>query len=235
MPFVPPSSCVMWLKANAGALDSLGFPCTNGASVATWEDQSGNGSNAAQSDGGSQPTFAATAINSRPSVHANGDSQFMNATIPSATQQDVFVVARWTRADSYFPSYSGLLTIGFPLIVGNVGSANLYAGGDMGGTHFVDGVATNAWGNFADAHIVEWLESSASIYNEVKLFTDRTYGGRFWIGDISEVLAFSAPLDEVDHAAVQTYLYNKYFTTTPPVVAARLIHRNRSIGTGLGV
>ncbi|MDB2447347.1 LamG domain-containing protein [bacterium] len=48
---------LMWVKSDQGLLDPSGDPVVEGARVATWQDQSGNGNDLVQTDASRRPTY----------------------------------------------------------------------------------------------------------------------------------------------------------------------------------
>lgn len=74
------SGLSIWLKADAGTSSS-----TNGALLTSWNDQSGNGVNATQSDPSStpRPRFVTNAMNGNPAIEFNGGGRFFNINYSS--------------------------------------------------------------------------------------------------------------------------------------------------------
>jgi hypothetical protein len=70
------SGLELWLKSDAGVLDASDNPITSdNTAVKTWQDQSGNGLHATQSNSSWQPVWrnAANGINGNPAVYFSGD------------------------------------------------------------------------------------------------------------------------------------------------------------------
>lgn len=89
---------VLWLKANAGTSTT-----TNGAPVATWNDQSGNGMVFSQSSANQQPLFEAGLINGFPAINfdnnaSSGQNDFLispdNALLDNTGGYSFFTVTR---------------------------------------------------------------------------------------------------------------------------------------------
>lgn len=68
------ASLALWLDADDASTITL-----NGSDVSQWDDKSGNGRNATQAVAASQPTYAATGFNSKPTLQFDGTSDFMRA------------------------------------------------------------------------------------------------------------------------------------------------------------
>src|SRR5579883_1373033 len=85
-----PGSLQLWLRADAGTITGIGNK------VASWQDQSGNGNNATQSNSSNQPILETNVLNGYPVVHFDANSRFLNLPnfMSSATQGEAFVVLR---------------------------------------------------------------------------------------------------------------------------------------------
>jgi hypothetical protein len=75
------SKLAIWYDASDGAtvLDAGGTPCTNGASVQTWQDKSGNSRHASATASAQRPAYYTAVQNGRAVVRATGAS-LMQAT-----------------------------------------------------------------------------------------------------------------------------------------------------------
>lgn len=124
-----------WYKADAGISVT-----TDGTSVATWEDQSGNGNNLAQTTSANQPTFrtASNGINGKPvlefirSASASASQFYLNTgfTGGSGTGFSFYIVTRTDPRDTGY-SFAGSFAIGDVSQNGTVNHrTNLY-GGDL--------------------------------------------------------------------------------------------------------
>jgi hypothetical protein len=102
----------VWFDATQGLFDATtggNAVTTNGASIARWEDQSGNGWHLTQSTAGSRPTLTTSALNSKNGVTFNGVSQHIRDTTNNAgnllsDKLFVFMVFK-------FQTYSGTSSI----------------------------------------------------------------------------------------------------------------------------
>lgn len=86
------SGLAIWLKADAGTSSS-----TNGAFLSSWNDQSGNGINATQSDPSNtpRPRFATNIMNGNPAIEFNGGGKFFNINLSSlGTEYTIITVLK---------------------------------------------------------------------------------------------------------------------------------------------
>lgn len=201
---------VGWWKAD-------GLSLSNGAAVGSWGDSSGVGSALAQATGANQPTFQTNVINGLPVVRFDGTNDVLNAT-GSFTPATVFAVAKYAAAT--FNSYDGLVTGGAAsnseaVLVGSAASANFFNSADLGlsdavyrlnGTSYaLSAMAApmNAWG------VVD-ITSAMFTALTIQVGQDRNNAGRFWNGDIAEVIVYDTVLSPTDRATVENYLATKY-------------------------
>ena len=106
-------SLVLWLRADAGVLDSLSGSIANNEGVGTWQDQSGQGKHVIQDTTGKRPIYKATGgPNSYPTFQFDGVNDYLRSTanmnIVGNEARHIFVVARSNSGDAY----SGLLGFG---------------------------------------------------------------------------------------------------------------------------
>lgn len=95
--FSPPQSAnlIRWLKGDAGVINDSDVAASNGDSVKTWQDQSGNGNDASQTTASNMPTYRTSIINSQPAVDWDSTDDYMelaDASWPSSTAQTIFIV-----------------------------------------------------------------------------------------------------------------------------------------------
>lgn len=111
----------LWLDANDIDGDGNGGNNpSNGSSVATWTDKSGNTKNATNGDAAHRPTYTTNALNSKPVVSFNGsvgqvlsagvanDWKFLSDTLNGSS---VFIVVKSTMADN---GHDFILNTGWP-------------------------------------------------------------------------------------------------------------------------
>jgi hypothetical protein len=90
------SGCKLWLDAND--INGNGTSTSNGATISTWYDKSGNGNNGTATG---SPTYSTTGLNtSYPSIYFNGSSWFLGSVAISTTALTAFVVTSFPLASA---------------------------------------------------------------------------------------------------------------------------------------
>jgi hypothetical protein len=85
----PPSQGrVLWLRADAGVHAAAGETMQEGALVARWSDQSGNGRDAAQEEAARRPTYVGQAIGDLPAVRFDGADDFLTNAVHNLAESD---------------------------------------------------------------------------------------------------------------------------------------------------
>ncbi len=88
------SNLRVWFRADSNVYRAGGNPAVDGQKVEDWEDLSGNGLHAIQTNGGAKPTLRTNAINGQPVVEFDGNNNWMGITgdVPEAgyTQYAIF-------------------------------------------------------------------------------------------------------------------------------------------------
>ncbi len=150
---------------------------SDGASVTTWSDLSGNANHAT---GGTSPTYSATGLNGQASVSFGVNSQLI---APAFTVGSIFVVGKSNNAT--FANYEGL--VGGPvtdpgnghILNGWAGSTGIYKAGS--GTFY------NSWqnGGLAASGIFSNINASSGWIGSFVTSTPTTTNTAIWIGYIS--------------------------------------------------
>jgi len=211
--------------------DSSNNP-SDGASVATWGDRSGNGNNFAESS--NQPTFKASWLNGKPAVEFDGsndvmsDSDFFTSVDFSAKDATMIIVYQPTNDTSYALTDTGSFG----------GDDRTYSNGNLFSSSFLNTRINN--GVFNEKYpaarsaatfglrINNSAESYIIYYNNRLQFDHTSYasshfqttGGAMKIGCgdstykldgfISEVLVFNTALSDNDFNAIHNYIDAKY-------------------------
>lgn len=209
-----PTIAGLKLHLKADAITGL----ADGAAVATWEDQSGEGNDATQGTAGERPTYQTNELNGKPVVRfdASDDGMLTSLTlvgpytiilvergragaglrtISSATANALISATRVDGLNAYInaviSNYS--VAVDTPVILGLVipAAAN--------GFYFVNGVDRTS-----GTHHENW--GQVAIGSE---------GGEYANTDLAEVIAYDSALSTADREAVEAYLAAKYAITIP--------------------
>ena len=212
----PPVTNGLKLSLDASALTGL----TNGATVTTWMDMSGNNNHAAATTTGRAATYQANALNGKPVVrfHSNGNASFNFNRV--ANIRTVFWVLKNTKpgfrfllGDSDYADFDPGDAPSFPLW--RASTPDVIRKG-----------TTKLMGNVVDGTTTALPSTSYSVLSLVttgdvranQLSLDRSIAGRSWAGDMAEVLIYDRALTTGEEVQVGSYLASKYGLTTayPP-------------------
>ncbi len=220
------SNLSLWLKA-----DSLGL--TDGASVSSWTDSSGNNHNATQVTTNAQPIFKTNILGGKPVIRFDGINDELSESLSvSNTNYTVFLVAKSTASAGSFH-----IAVGY----GNGSDGTLWMGQfnstneiTISGSSLANDLKTNA--DPAANHIYSVVANGGALYGYVDgssagvggalgnrpsdYLTLGSYSndGLPWQGDIAEVIVYNSSLSDSDRQQVENYLNTKYASNTAPVV-----------------
>ena len=223
-----PSGMILWLANDTGVV-------TSGSSVSAWDDQSGHGNNAVQSQAANQPTIV-NGNNGEKALHFNGSSGYLSVpslSINGLTGMTVFAVSANAVNNPNAAANSALL---FWPESANWG--NTYFGPFQTTSHFRFGTTqssndslytfsftrTNSFG------LSEWEHSGStdSLYFNGKSVAN--YSGKlstlagvsntltigqgisnsYFTGDVSEIIIYQRALSAAERSVVEKYLMGKY-------------------------
>lgn len=224
---------ILWLDA----ADDDSFVYSSGAEVSQWRDKSGNNFHANQSTTAVQPTRN-TNNNSRKSVNfvaANGDYMIISSGISLPNDASIFIVYK-SSVQSY--QYAVLIdnyhgqggNYGFVIQRVSTNSQFYYANaGD--GAGFID-TSASPWTytdnviqllslNKASSTGTPYISGTAQTSRSVRAATAQSTtglaigywgngGGRFYNGDMCEILIFNRSLSSTEMKQVHTYLGQKW-------------------------
>ena len=208
----------VWLKADGDVYNTGTTQATDGQTVATWVDASGNGNNATSI---AAPTFETNVINGKPAIRWNGDKMEV-ANFSGVQPTTIFLVVSRTTDGAAMTYIDGLDQ--FTQLVyctSPSGTLAMYAGSGIGGT----GPDTGDWGvisaNFNGGSSTAFLNGTSAIGagntgagNAGGLTLGESGGGSFgYDGDIAEVLYYDSTLSEANRELVEDYLGEKYGIT----------------------
>jgi len=195
------NNMMLWLDAEASGL-------TDGQSVSTWRDVSGNGRHLRQLDSSRQPTFVASGVYGRPSLAFDGTSDRMAAVSINMPAREIIVV---TVADAA-SSWRTLVSDGAD--GKNIRAFDGTYRDDAAGDFCVGGVFRQNEAYDLNLHIgsrreVRVVASSQQTYGSF-MIGDNGVNNRFWDGDIAEVIVYDRALNTSGHAEIYSYLRSKY-------------------------
>jgi hypothetical protein len=225
------SALAVWLKADA----IIGL--ANGAAVSIWPDLSGNGCNAMQMLGASQPTYVSNAMNGLPVVRFNSASGnylwFYRPVQDDFTIICVFQSTQGFGSGNLYYQGAGLVNGEVAGVVNDFGTCLFANGSVCAGTGAPDVAANSTAGyNNGHPHILTFKRTKSSglvsLYMDGNLAVTTTGGtesltapnelvlgaqqtlNNYLSGDIAEVQIYNAPLSDSDRTAQETALKCKY-------------------------
>jgi hypothetical protein len=228
-PFSPAnlSGLSLWLKADAGVTLS-------GSYITAWADQSGNGRNATSV---SNPTFVSNAVNGKPALSFNGESNMTGPAVFSGASQRTFFVVYYTDNEAgvsnSIAGQSNLDTpdtgkIFFIQARNDFLDSSPYLAGyaaDVSGPPYANNVWKIASADYngttanlySNGSLVNFGEVSLNTYNTGDCFTigciyDLGSGGysEYFSGKLTEIIAYNRVLTGTEHSNVVAYLNTKY-------------------------
>lgn len=203
----------MWLRSDAGITLSAG-------NVSQWDDLSGSGNDAAQTDTSIQPALILNAINNLPVVRFASDK--LTTVSIDIGERTEFMLIR--QNGLYFGNYHGILAnLGDPyyqLYVGGSGTFNSYITAPIDHNsvflssyqYFCRVISTtnvdfynNGTAGISGPHAASNTNQPIMIGN---------YGANYLNGDIAEIILYDHALPDSQRTKVQNYLNDRY---APPV------------------
>ncbi|WP_449419696.1 DUF4347 domain-containing protein [Phormidium nigroviride] len=222
----------LWLKADA----LTGF--TNGNSVGTWNDSSGNGIVLAQGTGAAQPTYKTAGFNSLPTLSFNG-SQYLDTAFNASLNPNQYTVitvnqvtggagtVRSTITSRETSPFRGYMLYAFDsqwfLQVGRDSNNNWTGVGNSTPISLNSGYITSgSYDGSQNTISVNGTQTSAAFTTfspntskPLRVGGGQTEGGVnfLFFGDISEVILYDKALNNAEHTLVDNYLGAKYNIT----------------------
>ncbi len=200
------TGAALWL--DAAQLAGL----TNDATVATWNDMSGNNRHAIAT--GTAATYQTNALNGQPVVRfsADGNASF-NFTEDPAIRTVFWVVKKTNPGFNFLLGDSGAYD--FHTEWNALWSADYASASVKNGTTKLMGTPVNGRTTAlpSAAYSLVTLVTTGNVRAN-QLTLDRGYGGRSWTGDMAEILIYDRALSSAEELAVGKYLAAKYGLVT---------------------
>jgi hypothetical protein len=227
---IPTSGLVLWLKPDQGIIKDAG------GAVSEWQDSSGTGNNAAQSDSAKQPLFNATGVNGLPTVTFDGTDDYLEVpNTPSvAITGDItsFFVFNVTDFDTFRAIWAktagNLPAANDYYLVSGSGSPRFYHGNGGAGIAQVTGTEAPPTGTFVTAgfelegttatHFLNGADNGSGdlaaagldLGGPLQIGTRADFVTKFK-GDLAELVIYARALTAAERTQVQDYLQKKYF------------------------
>jgi gliding motility-associated-like protein len=217
----------LWLRADKDVMNNSDNPVSNGESIKTWTDQSGNNNHVTQATSGNQPTFATSALNGYPVIRCDGTDDYMRTELNNLSAPiTIMTVSRFNVSEESY-----ILTLGD---FNTTNTASISRETDdryfcfTGSKRYGPVLANNQTYILHAAHkiasqyhnlYVNETSASVSDYGS-SLITDGSFIlgasrsiGSFLDGDIAEVIIFNKILNQAQKIIVENYLAAKYGIT----------------------
>lgn len=227
------SSCVLWLDGDDldgdGNAEGTGEDNLSGTQISQWKDKSGKG-NHASATGSEMPSLVTNGLNNRTTVLFDGTDD--SVSFPSITGiRTVYWVLK--DADSNMSGTQRFILghsadyhfhRGFSTLWdGNTSSSIKNGVVKLNGSSFngqTSDLPYNTWCTFS-------VETTAGV-SASKLSGDRSYG-RYWLGEFAELIIFNTELTPLDKQNIESYLTNKWFVATAPVLTFNQWKTNKGV------
>jgi len=213
--------CVLWLAADGDVYNTGTTQATDGQSISTWVDASGNSKDAVPYSAGG--TFQTGEINSLPIIRLGGAGGFDVPAI--GTNKTLFVVAKPTSTGGAYTALvvtdgiSGTTSARIFSVInsaqwGTYTSTNCNSGTTLSNnvayvlSHRSDTSRTFRTNGAADG---SYASSSGDPKTATTIGTN--VGGQYFTGDIAEIIAYDSVLSDADCEAVEDYLGAKWGIT----------------------
>jgi hypothetical protein len=213
------SGLKLWLKADAGLWqDTAGTTAASADAdpVGRWDDQSGQGNNVTQATAGKRPLLKLAIQNGRPVIRFDGADDFLSVALTLTPPGHLFFVSNTTgvgqnAAGTIWHGYTGQRNCswntgehqvsegGAGAFVGTAPSSGVW---EVRAVKFNGASSTTRKNGAADR---SGDAGSGSAANTVWVGTDESTV-RSFVGNIAELLFYSAALSASDEQAVESYL-----------------------------
>lgn len=208
------SGLILWLKADWLNLN-------DGDTVAKWYDLSSYSNDASAPSAGNRPIFKTGVLNGKPVLRFNGSSSLLNLTSNVTTARTIMMVYEWDSqviAASYAPilgstatyyDLHGMTEAGSPTdkVFGTAWASTYIANASVW-ENGASTTAANLTKNRTSFSLIEVQTTGNVRFNNIS--NDRSIAGRYFHGDIAEIIVYDSVLSTSDRQKVERYLRDKY-------------------------
>ncbi len=200
-----------WLSADSGVVYD------NNNRVSIWNDVSGNEIHFSQTNFSQQPFFinSVDSLNHKPAIYFHNSTLTTNQLSSIAT---IFILVNYNFDN--FLNFSGLLTRisvedGYNdfFLVSNASGTYFY-NSMLGQNLFMNNLQTYNFAPLKRPKIIYGFLTTPVTWNDIAIGLDRSLGGRFWDGNIFEIIAYNRTLQPSEVNSIYGYLMDKY---APPI------------------
>ncbi|KPK84098.1 MAG: hypothetical protein AMS27_10935, partial [Bacteroides sp. SM23_62_1] len=214
----------LWLQADHDVLNNSDNPASNGESVKTWTDQSGNSNDVTQATPGNQPIFSTAAINGYPVIRLDGTDDYMRAELGNLSAPvTIMTISRFDLSKEAY-----VLTLGD---LDNAKTASISRETDdryfcftvskrygpslnnnqvylLHAAHKISAPYHNLFINEASQSVTDYASNLITDGSFI-LGASRTIGS-YLDGDVGEVIIYNQLLNQAQKIIVENYLAAKY-------------------------
>ena len=221
---LPPVTSGLKIQFDAQAITGL----ADGDTINTWNDTSGNANHGTSGAiGAAKPIYKVGVLNGQPVVRFNPDGlSYFTFANRLTTIRTVFVVAKQNATGSRrhlllgdSTSYDFHAGSGGEFWDANYSSASVQGGTTRLNGEVINGTTTSMGTSWFSLSLVTTGNARANALGNDRNIND----GRFWDGDMAEVLIYNRALSEVEVSEVADYLNAKWFnslkTVATPVIS----------------
>lgn len=202
----------LWLRSDTGVV------VNSNNKVISWKDVSGNQLQFDTVSLAQSPTFIPNidSIGNLPSVLFQNHSLILNEPLNIGT---LYVYANYHNTS--FLNNSGLLTRK-QVIDGNTdyflvsnGSGTSFYNSILNNSLFINNIQTYDFAPLQRPKIIKGLLNNSVTWNDLMIGLDRNISGRFWNGNIWEIILYENALNTSSQSLIERYLMDKY---APPIL-----------------
>ncbi len=182
--------------------------------ISKWQNLVDTSKNAIQITAGSRPVISSpiSELNNKKLINYDGVDDYLeilNAVNPAET----FTIANWGGVASTFPNFNGILTGKTAGVVfsGNKSSTNFVPSQVFPNAVYFNQQQTLDFSPLSQFKLISGKRSSAyPLSTGLLIASDRLNAGRFWQGNIGDIISFNAPISDSLRKIVNQYLCQKY-------------------------